>query len=277
MPDLASTGILSIDGATLEYKHLSPSTEAALTLVLLHEGLGCVGLWADFPEKLQAATGAGVFIYSRAGYGASSPVFLPRPLTYVHDEALTVLPAVLDRIGFQHGLLVGHSDGASIATIYAGKGRNDRICGVSLIAPHFVVEDVTVRSIAEIRTAYETGDLKRKLARWHADPDNALLGWPDNALLGLSGAWLDPDFRRWDNTGSLAGLQAPIQIVQGADDEYGTVWQIEIAKEKCACPLDATLIPGAAHSPQREQPQMTLDIIARFVNRALNTAKKPGR
>ena len=182
---------------------------------MLHEGLGSVGLWGDFPEKLQAATGAGVFVYSRAGYGASTPVKLPRPLDYMHIEALEVLPKLLDAIGFRRGLLLGHSDGASIAAIYAGSHQDHRVEGIALIAPHFFVEDISVASIAEIKTAYETTNLREKLARWHKDVDNAFYGW--------NGAWLDPEFRDWDISEYLAYIRVPVAIVQGADDQYGTM------------------------------------------------------
>src|SRR5439155_21408910 len=147
------TGTLAIGPSKLEYRMIGPAPDAAPTIVMLHEGLGSVGLWGDFPEKLQAATGAGVFAWSRAGYGASSPVKLPRPLDYMHIEALDVLPKLLDKIGFRRGLLLGHSDGASIAAIYAGSHQDHRVAGVAMIAPHFIVEDISVASIAEIRNA----------------------------------------------------------------------------------------------------------------------------
>src|SRR5580704_6433915 len=166
---LSPTGFLRIGDADLQYRMIGPSPEAAPTIVMLHEGLGCSELWGDFPDRLQAATGAGVFAYSRAGYGASSPAKLPRPLDYMHIEALEVLPKLLDAIGFQRGLLVGHSDGASIAAIYAGAHQDHRVQGIALMAPHFIVEDISVASIAEIKRAYETTELKAKLARWHRD------------------------------------------------------------------------------------------------------------
>src|SRR5215471_12770204 len=153
---LSPTGFLHIGAADLEYRMIGPAPDAAPTIVMLHEGLGSVGLWNDFPEKLQAATGCGVFAYSRAGYGASSPVTLPRPLDYMHVEALDVLPKLFDAIGFRRGLLLGHSDGASIAAIYAGGVQDHRVRAIVLIAPHFIVEDISVASIAEIKTLYET-------------------------------------------------------------------------------------------------------------------------
>src|ERR1700744_4259767 len=190
MTSLAPSGFLSINGSDLEYRLIGPQPSEAPTIVMLHEGLGCAALAGVFPERLQAATGMGVFVYSRAGYGASSPVTLPRPLDYMSREALEVLPVLLDAIGFHRGVLLGHSDGASIAAIYAGGAGDHRLRGVVLIAPHFVVEDVSVASIAAIKNTYETTDLRSKLARWHRNVDNAFYGW--------NGAWLDPDFRRWD-------------------------------------------------------------------------------
>lgn len=258
---LTPTGLLTIDNASLEYKWLAPLVPDAPTIVMLHEGLGSVGLWGDFPEKLQAATGAGIFLYSRAGYGQSSPVTLPRPLDYMHREALDVLPKLLDAIGFKRGLLLGHSDGASIAAIYAGSHQDHRLQGVAMLAPHFIVEDISVKSIAEIKTTYETTDLKAKLARWHKDVDNAFYGW--------NGAWLDPKFRDWDISEYLAYIRVPLLIVQGVDDQYGTMRQVEIAQEECYCPVDLKVISGAAHSPHREAPGATLDAIVQFAEAAL--------
>ena len=160
MTALAPAGFLRIGASDLEYRMIGPAPEDAPTIVMLHEGLGSAELWGDFPEKLQAATGAGVFVYSRAGYGASTPVKLPRPLDYMHVEALDVLPDLLDRIGFRRGLLLGHSDGASIVAIYAGGVADHRVRGVAMIAPHFIVEDISVTSIEEIKKAYETTELK---------------------------------------------------------------------------------------------------------------------
>jgi pimeloyl-ACP methyl ester carboxylesterase len=263
MPALSPTGFLAIGAADLEYRMIGPMPDDAPTIVMLHEGLGCAALWGDFPEKLQAATGTGVFVYSRAGYGGSTPVALPRPLGYMHVEALEILPKLLDEIGFRRGLLLGHSDGASIAAIYAGGVADHRIRGVAMIAPHFVVEDISVSSIVDIKTAYETAGLKAKLARWHRDVDNAFYGW--------NGAWLDPKFRGWDISEYLAYIRVPVAILQGADDQYGTIRQVEIAQEECYCPVDVTIIPGAGHSPHREAPGATLDAISEFAMRILVT------
>ncbi|MEA2856135.1 MAG: hypothetical protein QOH98_456 [Methylobacteriaceae bacterium] len=262
MQMLQPAGMLRIGSAELEYRMIGPLPHEAPTLVLLHEGLGSVGQWGDFPDRLATATSTGVFVYSRAGYGQSSPVPLPRPLTYMHDEALEVLPKLLDAIGFRRGLLVGHSDGASIATIYAGGVQDHRIRGLSLIAPHFVAEDVSIAAIAAAKQSYESTDLREKLARWHKNVDVAFRGWNE--------AWLDPEFRNWDIAESLAYIRVPVQIVQGEADQYGTLHQIEIAEEECYCPVDVTILPGIGHAPQREAPNRTLIAVSDFINRLLH-------
>jgi pimeloyl-ACP methyl ester carboxylesterase len=265
MTTLASSGFLHIDGDDLEYRLIGPAPDQAPTVVVLHEGLGSAALWGDFPEKLQAATGAGVFVYSRAGYGASTPVKLPRPLDYMHREALDVLPKLLEQIGFRRGILVGHSDGASIAAIYAGSVQDHRVRAIALMAPHFIVEDISVKSIAEIKTTYETTNLREKLARWHRDVDNAFYGW--------NGVWLDPKFRNWDISEYLAYIRVPIAVIQGADDQYGTLRQVEIAQEECYCPVDVTILAGTGHSPHREAPGATLNAISELANAVLPTAE----
>jgi len=264
---LDDVGFLDIGARRLEYRMIGPRPAEAPTLVLLHEGLGCVGLWGDFPETLQQATGCGVFVYSRAGYGKSSPVKLPRPLNYMHDEACDTLRKLLATIGFQRGLLIGHSDGASISAIYAGSHQDHRVGGLVLIAPHFFTEDSGIASIAEARKAYETGDLRQRLARWHADVDNAFNGW--------NGAWLDPQFRKWDITESLAYIRVPVLIVQGEDDQYGTIKQIEGAEQECYCPVEVALLKGAKHSPQRDAPDATLKAITDFVARIIQANAWP--
>ena len=264
---LSSAGFLTVDACDLEYRMIGPSPDDAPTVVMLHEGLGSVGLWGDFPDRLQAATGFGVFAYSRAGYGASTPVALPRPLDYMHIEALEVLPKLLEQIGFRRGVLLGHSDGASIAAIYAGGVADHRVRAVAMMAPHFVVEDISVTSIAEIKTAYETTGLKAKLARWHSDVDNAFYGW--------NGAWLDPKFRGWDISEYLSYIRVPVAIVQGINDQYGTIRQIEIAEQECYCPVEVTMIPGAGHSPYRDAPEATLNAISEFALSILHTHENP--
>jgi pimeloyl-ACP methyl ester carboxylesterase len=261
MTKLAPLGSVVIGQSKLDYRMIGPSPDQAPTLVLLHEGLGCQELWGDFPEKLAAETGAGVFVYSREGYGRSSKVTLPRPLDYMQREGLHVLPKILEVIGFQRGLLIGHSDGASIATIYAGGVQDHRIRGLSLIAPHFIVEDMGLSAIRDTRKAFEIGDLRAKLTKYHRDVDGAFKGWND--------AWLDPGFKTWDISESLGYIRVPVQIIQGDKDPYGTIRQIHIAEEECYCPVDVTMLPGIGHSPHRESAEVTLQAVSNYANRIL--------
>jgi pimeloyl-ACP methyl ester carboxylesterase len=258
---LSDAGFLDVGAQHLEYRMIGPRPDAAPTLVLLHEGLGCVGLWGDFPERLAAATGAGVFAYSRAGFGRSSAVTLPRPLSFMHDEARDVLPPLLAAIGFRRGLLIGHSDGASIAAIYAGSVQDHRVRGLVLMAPHLFTEDATVNGVAQAREAYAQGDLRARLARWHSHVDCAFRTWSES--------WSNPAFRSWNIREELAYIRVPILIIQGAGDQYGTVRQIETAQEECYCPVEVALLAEAGHAPHREAAEVTLDLVAGFVIRLL--------
>ncbi len=258
---MSRPGSIVVGGRRLETEWWGARPEAAPSLVLLHEGLGCVALWRDFPETLAAATGFGVFAFSRFGYGRSDPVTLPRPLSYMHDEARDVLPRVLDAAGIGSCVLVGHSDGASIAAIYGGSARDVRVRGLALIAPHFFVEDITVASIAAIRAAYDQGGLRTRLAHYHARVDVAFRGWSD--------AWLNPGFRGWDIIGHVAAIAVPVLLVQGGDDRYGTGAQLLVAERAARCPVRTVLIPGAQHSPHMEAPGPTTDEVARFARGVL--------
>jgi pimeloyl-ACP methyl ester carboxylesterase len=252
-----------IDRRFIETQHWGPSSDTAPTLVLLHEGLGCVSLWRDFPEALVAATGCGVFAYSRFGYGKSGPASLPRPMSYMHDEALDVLSRVLDAAGVQRAMLVGHSDG-SIAAIHAGALHDPRVLGLVLIAAHFFVEDVNIASIRDIKHTYERGDLRARLARYHSDVDMAFRGWND--------AWLDPRFRAFNITAQVARIHAPMLALQGADDPYGTAEQLRVLERTASCPVETHLIESARHAPHLEAKQATLDLIVPFVRNVLMAA-----
>ena len=179
----------------------------------------------------------------------------------MHEEACEVLPRVLEAIGFQRGLLLGHSDGASIATIYAGSVQDHRVRGLVLIAPHFFTEDMGIAEIRRAREAFAAGAFREKLKRWHADVDCAFRSWSE--------PWLDPDFRKWDITEALGYIRVPILIVQGEDDQYGTLKQIEAAQQECFCPVETLVLPGIRHVPQREAPELTLNAVADFINRLL--------
>ena len=257
---LADSGRLTINGASLEYRMIGPGPDAAPTIVMLHEGLGSVSTWGEFPRKLAEASGLGVFVYSRAGYGKSSTITLPRPLDYMQREAAEVLPTLLNVIGFRRGILLGHSDGASIAAQYAGSHQDHRVRGLVLMAPHFFVEPEGLAEIRNARTAYETTDLRARLARHHGDVDAAFSGW--------NGAWLDPQFENaFDITDALAYIRVPILLIQGAADRYGTLAQVRAAEEECYCPVEALVMPGVGHAPHREKPQETLAAIAAFTDR----------
>lgn len=252
---------MMIGGRSLETKWWGPLPDEAPTLVLLHEGLGCVALWRDFPEALVEATGCGVFAYSRLGYGGSDPVTLPRPMTYMHDEALSVLPHVLDAAGVRRAILIGHSDGGSIAAIHAGVVHDVRVLGVVLLAAHFFVEELNVASIRAIKKAYEEGDLRTRLARYHRDVDVAFRGWND--------AWLDPRFGAFEITDQVAGIRVPVLALQGVEDPYGSDEQLRVLERAACCHVETRLIDGARHSPHLEARQATMDAIVPFVRHVL--------
>jgi pimeloyl-ACP methyl ester carboxylesterase len=231
---------------------------AAPTLVFLHEGLGSVSAWRDFPQRLAEATGRAAVIYSRWGYGQSEPVALPRSLQFMHDEAYRTLPELLAALEIGDAVLIGHSDGASIALVYAG-AIGARLRGLILQAPHVFVEEVCVQAITRIRHEYASTDLRSRLARHHADPDGAFYGWAD--------AWLDPDFRRWNLEPFLPGVCVPSLVIQGADDPYGTLAQVEAVCNQVSGGSERLILPGCGHAPHRECPEAVLAAMARFVAR----------
>ena len=260
---------LDAGGHRLEYAWVGPAPEAAPTLVFLHEGLGCVSMWRDFPERASNATGLGALVYSRRGYGASDPIAEPRPVRYMHDEGLQVLPEVLAAAGVRDAILVGHSDGGSIALVYAGADRADqpdapRLRGVITMAAHVFNEDISVRSIRAAKEAYETTDLPQKLARHHGDnTEGAFRGWND--------VWLHPDFLAWNIEEYLPGIRCPVLAIQGEQDEYGTLAQVEAILAGVSGPADKLILPECRHSPQRDQPEATLDAIAGFAAATLES------
>jgi pimeloyl-ACP methyl ester carboxylesterase len=258
---LEPQGFVAVGGAQLEYRFIAPAGPGLPVLVFLHEGLGCVGIWRGFPDALAAATGCGAFVYSRAGYGRSSPVTVPRPLRYMQDEALEVLPRLLDALGLDDVVLVGHSDGASIALVHAGgadPGR--RVRSVIAEAPHVFCEELSVASIEKARRAFEAGDLRPKLARLHGENvDCAFWGW--------NRAWLDPGFAAWNIEEYLPRIQAPVLVIQGRDDEYGTAAQYESVRARCGGPVEVVVLEGCGHSPHRDQPAATLTAMAGFIGR----------
>jgi pimeloyl-ACP methyl ester carboxylesterase len=249
-----------LDGRRIEAAWWGPGPEEAPTLVLLHEGLGCVALWRDIPAKLAALTGFGVMAYSRLGYGQSDSVALPRPLTYMHYEARDMLGRVLDAQRIRRCILVGHSDGASIALIYAGSNQDRRVRGIALLAPHVMVEPFCVAEIERARARWNTTDLRDRMRKYHRDPDAAFLGW--------NGAWLDPGFPAvLDLQAEIAHVRVPILVVQGEVDPYGTQEHLHIIEREAYCPVDRLVLPGVGHAPQLEAPGPTLDAVVDFAER----------
>ncbi len=255
----AGRGRLVAGGQSLEWAAWGERTAGAPVLVLLHEGLGCVSLWRDFPARLAAATGRPVFAYSRAGYGQSDACDLPRPLDYMTREALWPLAEVLNAIAADAYVLVGHSDGATIATIYAGSVADYRVRGLVLMAPHLFTEPVGLAEIAAARHAYETTDLKQRMAKYHRDPDVAFRGWND--------AWLDSGFAAWNVADVVDYLRIPALVIQGRGDQYGTLRQVEEIETRSYAPVDVAILEECRHSPHLDQPERTLGVIVDFTTR----------
>ncbi|MGD1067897.1 MAG: alpha/beta hydrolase [Vulcanimicrobiaceae bacterium] len=226
------------------------------TIVLLHEGLGSVALWRDFPQLLAARTRCTVIAYSRRGYGASDPLAGPREPDYMHREATEVLPDLLDALAIERPILFGHSDGASIAIVYAGTFP-DRVRALVLEAPHVFVEDISLRSIAAAREAWETTDLRARLGRYHQHVESAFRGWND--------AWLDPRFRAWNIEAEAARITAPVLVIQGEDDEYGTLAQVESIAARVPH-VQTVVLPDTGHSPHRDAPERIVARVATFVD-----------
>jgi pimeloyl-ACP methyl ester carboxylesterase len=254
---------LSAGGHRLEYSLLRPEAEpfAAPTLVFLHEGLGSVALWKRFPAEVVAATGCPALVYSRYGYGKSDKLLSARKVDYMHREALEVLPEVLDQLRIEAPVLIGHSDGASIALIHAGAGARP-VRGIVAMAPHVFVEDITVLSIAAAKTTFQDTDLAQRLGRYHDDVESTFWGWND--------VWLHPDFRSWNIESSLAGIRCPLLLIQGDDDQYGTSAQVDAIARQVSVPVETLMLPDCAHSPhQSVQKDATVAAITAFVRKLI--------
>lgn len=234
----------------LEYEwHGEP---AARALVFLHEGLGSASGWRDFPARLARATGLAALVYSRRGYGRSDPLARPFTPAFMHEEARGDLPALLDAVGVRDAILVGHSDGGSIALVRAGEAE---VRGLVLEAPHVFVEDVTVASIASLRR--RSAELLPRFEKQHgANAAPLLEAW--------TGVWLDPAFRSWNIEAALPGIRCPALIVQGEDDEYGTLAQVEALKRGLRS-VETLVLPRCGHAPHRDQPELVLEAMRRFV------------
>jgi pimeloyl-ACP methyl ester carboxylesterase len=247
-----------IAGRRIDAYFRPPSRANAPVLVFLHEGLGSIELWKDVPALLAERTGCGALVYSRYGNGFSDVLEEARPVSYMHDEAREVLPQILDAFDVRDAILIGHSDGASIALIYAGE-TGTRVRGIVAEAPHVFVEDLSVESIALAKVAFETSDLAQRLARYHKNVERTFYGWND--------IWLHPEFRSWNIRDAVRGITVPMLLVQGVDDEYGTLAQLDAIREDASkARIDTLVLADCGHSPHRDRAGMTLDAIAAFIS-----------
>ena len=244
-----------VNGLRLEYRDIPALETDKPTLLMLHEGLGCVAMWRDFPQQIAAATGCRVIVWSRAGYGHSESYPEARTPRYMHREALEALPALLAELGIEKPVLLGHSDGGSIALIFAG-AFPDRVRGVVVMAPHEFVEAETLAGILQAKTAWTATDWSQKLARYHADAGRVFSDWNDT--------WLSADFRDWNIEAYLPNIRCPVLAMQGEDDEYATMRQIDVIGDQIA---GAALLklPDCGHSPQKDQTEAVLAAVSRFV------------
>lgn len=247
MPQIAAAGRL------LEVSWLKG---AEPTLVFLHEGLGSILQWRDLPEKVARATGRRALVYDRYGYGCSEVLLEPRrSVRFMHEEALESLPEVLKTLQVANPILIGHSDGASIALIYAGSGNP--VQGLALLAPHVFTEATGLISIEKAKQQFETTDLPQRLGRYHRDPRKTFYLWND--------AWLDPEFRRWNIEQYLPGIRCPVLAIQGEDDEYGTMAQLDAIRRQVGGPCELVKLEKCGHSPHRDQPEETFGVLVKFV------------
>lgn len=254
------SGFVEAAGQRLEVAWYGPEAAPGPTLVLLHQGLGCVGMWRDYPARLAAATGLETLAYSRLGYGRSTPLKQPREVRFMHDEGLETLPALLGALDVDDFILVGHSDGASISIVYAGGVGHPGLRGLVVEAPHVFIEDICVRSVAEISERFRTTDLAKGFERYHGDnTEGAFWGW--------ARAWLRPEFRHWNIEEYLAPIRLPVLVIQGEDDEYGTMAQVDAIAAQVSGPVECLKLADCGHAPHREQTEVVLDATAAFIRK----------
>ena len=247
---------IEILGKRLEYYWHGPSPNEAPTLVFLHEGLGSAELWRDFPSTLANACGCGALVYSRAGYGRSDAVDLPRGTDYLHIEGLEVLPKLLEALNVKVHVLVGHSDGGSIALINAGSAPHEGLRGVITEAAHVFNEPIIPPAIRKVTPLYKEGNLRQRLAQYHNHVDAAFHGWHDT--------WLSEEFKRWNIEEFLPKISVPTLVLQGENDHYGTPKQVEAIAAQIKN-VKTVLMPNCAHVPHREQRERTLELMQNFI------------
>lgn len=257
MGAVTERSFIAIDRGPIECEFSRGSRDLP-ALVFLHEGLGSIDLWRGVPNEIAAAVGgAPVLVYARHGHGASAPAETPRPVDYMHHEALVVLPALLDAFDIRHPVLIGHSDGASIALIAAGDGLP--VAGIVCLAPHVFVEDETIAGIGAARDSFASTDLVDRLGRYHDDPVATFRGWND--------VWLSDGFRSWNIERSLPAIHAPTLVVQGTDDDYGTFGQLDAIERGVGGPVRRLEVDGAGHAPHLDARTAVVTEIVEFVRR----------
>jgi pimeloyl-ACP methyl ester carboxylesterase len=262
----STTGVFTtLDGRRFEYEDIPGDAAAGAPLVFLHEGLGSVALWRRFPNRVAKATGRRALVYSRLGHGRSDAPARPRTPSFMHEEAREVLPALLEAWEIETPLLVGHSDGGSIALIYAAEHP---VTAVACLAPHVFVEDLCLAEIRRAKTSFEQGDLRERMARRHRDPDAAFYGW--------NHVWLDPDFRRWSIDDLLPGIAAPVLVVQGSEDPYGTLAHADAVARGATGPVERVVL-ACGHAPHLEAPEETFAAVTRFVAAHRSCTTAPAR
>jgi pimeloyl-ACP methyl ester carboxylesterase len=246
-------------GRSLAYEWVGREANSKPALVFLHEGLGSIRQWRDFPEKLSSATGCRALVYDRYGYGQSDVLAEPRrTVRFMHDEALMALPQLLKELRVENPILIGHSDGASIALIHAGAGHAAR--GVVAMAPHVFIEPLCLSSIEKAAEAFENTDLSEKLGRYHRDARKTFYGWAD--------VWLDPEFKGWDiRADYLPGVRCPVLAIQGHDDEYGTMAQLDEIGRRVSGPCELLKLENCGHAPFRDQPDLVVSRASSFIEK----------
>lgn len=254
-------------GRTIEIRWWGAGLTSEPPLVLLHEGLGSVAMWRNFPEALATRTDRHVMAYSRLGHGESDPPPAPHTTHFMHEEATDWLPLILAAADIDRAGLVGHSDGGSIALIFAATYPS-AVPQLVLQAPHVFVEDVSLASISRMKTQYETSNVRERLAKYHKNVDAAFHGWND--------VWLDAKFRRWNLESYLPRVTCPVLVIQGEHDEYGTEQQVDAIAAQVSAPVEKLILPACGHSPHREQPEAVLSAIAGFLEHAPQSRSRVG-
>lgn len=257
---LEPSEFVSVRGRRLEYRRIGKAAADpafAPTMVFLHEGLGSISQWRDFPERIAAATGLPAIVYARYGYGQSDVLQQAFDVDFMHREALESLPELLRALGIERPILIGHSDGASIALIYAGSGHAVR--ALVAMAPHVFVEDISIQGIVAAKQAFVTTDLPQRLARHHRDAVKTFYGWND--------VWLAPAFRAWNIESFLPAIKCPLLALQGYGDEYGTMAQVDAIARQAGGPVEVLKLESCGHSPHKDQPEKVIQAVAGFVKR----------